>query len=135
MKPTDIPGAHDSSGFQLLSQLILAAPRATPSKRVGQFSEETCDQVLQMSQQQLDDLKRLAEKNHVIVRTFRSLQEIFAAGGNAAAAQWTANALQHEHARIDHALNFLQEICTALEKAGCRPTVIKSLDPWPRVHT
>ena len=137
MKPTDIPGAHSSFGFQLLSELILSAPevasRISPGheRSTGAFSDKTSEQVLQLSQQQLKDLKRLADKNHVIVRAFRSLQRIFEASGNAEAAEWTANALQHEHARIDHALSFLQEICTTLEKAGCRPTVIKSLDHWP----
>lgn len=137
MSSADTSRAHHSSGFQLLSELIFSAPQAAPDTfltnelPVEQISDKTCERVLRMSRQELEDLKRLAEKNHVIVRAFRLVQKVFEAAGNSQAAAWTANALQHEHARIEHALKFLQEICTAFEKAGCRPMVIKSLDHWP----
>jgi hypothetical protein len=46
-------------------------------------------------------------------------------------AEWAASALDAECARITNAISFLRVICSALDDAGCKVTVIKSLDHWP----
>lgn len=46
-------------------------------------------------------------------------------------AEGVAGAMLEEHARIEHALGFLTQICGALEDSGCPVIVIKSLDHWP----
>jgi len=80
---------------------------------------------------ELAELETLAMSNHVIMRSFESLQHILAAAGNSEGAEWIENAVQRERSRIHHALSFLDQICTTLENGGCPVTVIKSLDHWP----
>lgn len=79
----------------------------------------------------LEELRKLAMTNHVIVRAFEPLHRILATQGKTAEAEWVENALAAERARIDHAMNFLSRICQAFETAGSPVTVIKSLDHWP----
>ena len=73
----------------------------------------------------------LAHKNHVVVRWLQILpQTVFGAGS----AKWRSGhrpRLAEEHARIAHALPFLEAICNEFDTQGCDITVIKSLDHWP----
>lgn len=102
--------------LDLLSQLVLVRP----AEKAG-FP----------SAMGLAELEALAMSNHVILRAFEPLQAILAESGNAEGAEWVANSLQRERARINHALGYLKEICATLEDGGCPVTVMKSLDHWP----
>ncbi len=69
--------------------------------------------------------------NHVIMRSFAPLQNILQANGNNEGAERVSSAILREAQRINHAVDFLAQICAALEDGGCPVTVIKSLDHWP----
>jgi hypothetical protein len=85
----------------------------------------------ELDQKDFEDLKALAITNHVIVRSFPTLQRVLEARENTQTAEWAASAVQQEKERINHALGFLAQIVAALEEGGCPVTVIKSLDHWP----
>jgi hypothetical protein len=124
-----------STNLELLSELLLAPPPSL-SESAGKDPHETgsrrvheiCDS---LGLDDLESLGKLAMSNHVMMRSFAPLATILAAAGNGEAAEWVANGLQKEQARINHALEFLRQICAALEGGGCPVTVIKSLDHWP----
>jgi hypothetical protein len=121
--------------LQLLSELLLTAPSPAEATSLASsiegYAPRTREAVSTLEITDLEGLEALAVTNHVIMRSFVPLQQLLQAGGNSQAAAWTASALQRETARIDHALTFLQRICSALEEGGCPVTVIKSLDHWP----
>jgi hypothetical protein len=77
------------------------------------------------------DFLRYADMHHVTVRVFRVLQQAAEGPGNADLRQWCDQALKSERLRIDRALTFLSPVCMALDRAGAKTTVIKSLDHWP----
>ncbi len=133
------PVRDSSTNLQLLSRLLLSAPfsaqpsaeaRAIPGSIEAYFTT-IGELAAGLSQKDFEDLKALANTNHVIIRSLVPLQQVLHAEGNAQAGEWTAAAVQQEHARINHALDFLAQICTKLEEGGCPVTVIKSLDHWP----
>jgi len=72
-----------------------------------------------------------ADKHHVTVRVLRVLRNAADAAGDINVREWCEQALKNEHLRIDRALSFLAPICSGLDRAGCKATVIKSLDHWP----
>jgi Uncharacterised nucleotidyltransferase len=122
--------------LQLLSELSLTNAFALGTGGDGAHSSNAaltpCFQsFLENPERDLQGLADLANKNHVIMRCFTPLQRMLEAVGQTAAAEWVKNALAQEVARIDHALNYLEYICTAFERAGCQVAVIKSLDHWP----
>src|SRR5207302_7910904 len=45
--------------------------------------------------------------------------------------RWGEPLLASERQRVERGMDALAPICDALEAAGCRVTVIKSLDHWP----
>ena len=122
-----------TTNLRLLSELALACPSFPDiSMQVRAISKAESDELLSMlGERNLDDLEALAISNHVILRAFEPLQLMFEEAGNSRGAEWVANSVRLERARIDHALGFLEEICAALAKGGCPVTVIKSLDHWP----
>jgi hypothetical protein len=123
-----------SSYFRLLSELTLASEAAgarAPKSADRAYSRESLELVSRLEERDLEELARLAMKNHVIMRAFVRLREMLAAGGNPQQADEAARAVDQEQARIQHALSFLELITKALDQAGCKPTVIKSLDHWP----
>lgn len=127
-----------SKNLQLLSRLLLAPPFAASANEAHSVatalevdSTEIPEIAPALSQKDFEDLKALATTNHVILRAFAPLQQIFGAQGNKQAAECTASAVQQETERINHALDFLAQICSTLEDGGCPVTVIKSLDHWP----
>ena len=75
----------------------------------------------------------LAEAHHVVVRAMQALQGLAAGVSNTDLIQWASDALAKENARIENALKYLDSIVRELDAAGCRMTVIKSLDHWPDV--
>src|SRR5580704_13979640 len=119
-----------SKNLTLLSGLLLSTPTtADPATRaratsIDSYPGGTGDLISGLSLKELEDLKALAMTNHVIMRAFAPLQDLLEA-------QWTADAIRQESARIDHALGFLARIGSTLEEGGCPVTVIKSLDHWP----
>jgi hypothetical protein len=116
-KATAPKGANDSTtGLNLLSQLLLGG--AADNSEVTAYTAGD-----------LSALWHLAMSHHVIVRAFPRLQEMLAANGNVGA-EWVAQELIKEQARIEHAASFLSPICEELEEAG-EVVVIKSLDHWP----
>lgn len=123
--------------LQLLSELLFTDAASTSSD--GNFdrtspvkvSSRTAEVVRTLALPDLEELKSLAMTNHVIVRSFVCLASLLHAEGNAEGASWTLGVLDDEQKRIEHALGFLNEICTALENNGCSVAVIKSLDHWP----
>ncbi len=116
--------------FRLLSELVLSD---YPSNVGGGPVPHTkgSEHALRLSQPELEDLEALATSNHVILRSFPQLGLMLEAAGEQSRADRVENAVQREKVRIDHALGFLEEICSTLEKDGCPVTVIKSLDHWP----
>lgn len=124
-----------TSNLQLLSELLLAPPSAaevgTVSNGIEAYSFNTREQASALRPRELEQLTALAMTNHVIMRAFGPLQQILEAAGNREAAEVVATAIRQETGRIDHALNFLHQICSTLEAGGCPVTVIKSLDHWP----
>ena len=77
----------------------------------------------------LEELRALADSNHVIVRGLEAILALKA--GDEMCADWAAAALAAERQRINNAVPFLHAICGALAEAGHDATVIKSLDHWP----
>jgi len=118
-----------TKNLRLLSELLLtfvpssddASPTPADSLKIAST----------LSVRDLQDLEALAITNHVILRSFAPLLRLFEAGGNDEGAEWVSSAIQRETQRIDHAVDFLAQICGALEARGCSVTVIKSLDHWP----
>jgi hypothetical protein len=127
-----------SKNLRLLSELLLNTPVSAPSATEKQTSpslKNYSDQVAQLATalgpNDFESLKALANTNHVIMRAFPPLQQIFETQGRRDAAEWAEGAIQEETARINQALAFLARICTKLEEGRCPVIVIKSLDHWP----
>lgn len=115
--------------MDLLSRLLLP-PRnggfpASPSH------EELSHQLAQMTREEFDDLVSLSSLNHVMVRGLEVFLHLVRAQQNATRADWAADALATERARIAIAVEFLGEICDAFAERDYPVTVIKSLDHWP----
>lgn len=131
------PVQDSTKSVQLLSELIcnnagrpavsLGVRSTTPPTLSPRLAELTAA----LREEELPDLKSLAVSNHVIIRAFEVLGPLLDIEGNRQAAEWIHSAVEQERARIQHALGFLHEICSALEQRGCPVTVIKSLDHWP----
>jgi hypothetical protein len=116
--------------LRLLSELLLTPPFSLEAKdHVPSIESQQIASAL--GEQDLEDLEVLVSTNHVILRAFAPLQKLLETGGNRQGAEWIAASVQREAARISHALEFLQQICSTLEECGCPVTVIKSLDHWP----
>jgi hypothetical protein len=127
-----------TKNLELLSELLctglpsLSSPQGAVKIRPAMsVSARAAELASVLRHEDLEELRRLAVSNHVIMRAFESLAPILDVEGNRQGAEWVEHALNEERARIQHALNFLQEICLALQQAGCPATVIKSLDHWP----
>jgi len=108
--------------IRLLSQLVLAP--ATCESNVDLSSSD-------FGISDLQTIRDLANSNHVILRAFRPLELSLRADRKYEEAEWVMAAIDQEHARIKHAVGFLQQICAAMEEGGCPVVVIKSLDHWP----
>jgi hypothetical protein len=80
---------------------------------------------------QRQDFVDLADSNHVVVRAFEVINRVAGNRGSSEIQAWAVGILAGERARISHALNCLQTVCEALDEAGCRTAVMKTLDHWP----
>ena len=108
--------------IELLSQLALADDGAAAVEDLAPATEEVRAKFV-----------KLAHGHHVVVRALRPLQSAASAAGAAELADWATRSLAAEEARIANALEYLDAICRELELAGCRTTVMKSLDHWPDI--
>jgi hypothetical protein len=115
--------------LELLTELVLVpnVVRTSADSAVSRWF----DRHSPASSEALATLESLASSNHVILRAFVPLKEIFQAQGKTREADWLSDAIDRERSRIDHALNCLEQVCMTLEDNGCPVTVIKSLDHWP----
>lgn len=120
------PVRDSSQHLQLLSELLLTQPQ-----RLGEKSGRVQEWCATAGVSELQELTALAVNNHVILRAFDRLSARLDEAKNAEMAERVAAAMLDEHRRIEHALGFLTQICTALEDDGCPVIVIKSLDHWP----
>jgi hypothetical protein len=80
---------------------------------------------------QRQDFLDLADSNHVVVRAFEVINRVAGNRGLPELQAWAVGVLTAERARIANALTNLQRVCEALEEAGCRCVVMKTLDHWP----
>lgn len=110
--------ANLPKSFRLLSELLLGGTTRTARAAAG------------LESQDLAELTELAISHHVIMRSFPVLHQLMGDNGNAEGAEFVANAIEKERARIQHAVTFLDPITQALQPCG-RVIVIKSLDHWP----
>jgi hypothetical protein len=113
----------------LLSRLLLNSGDEgdVSSSRMSELSFE----IQNISRENFDYLVKLANSNHVIVRGLEVVLGILRKTEDATRIEWADAALAIERGRINTALKFLEEICTAFECDGKGVTVIKSLDHWP----
>lgn len=109
--------------MSILSRMLLG-------RQTGSASTATPDP-REMSRDQFDGLVTLASLNHVIVRGLMALLEDLRREEDEERIKWTESALAAEQSRIETAIGFLHEICSALENEGHDVAVIKSLDHWP----
>ena len=110
-----------TKNLELLSELLctglpsLSSPQGAVKIRPAMsVSARAAELASVLRHEDLEELRRLAVSNHVIMRAFESLAPILDVEGNRQGAEWVEHALNEERARIQHALNFLQEICLAL---------------------
>jgi hypothetical protein len=107
----------------LLSRLLLGRERYGRDFDVRELHE--------MSRDQFDNLVNLANLNHVVVRGLQTFPELASDRNDVARMEWAQDALLAEKARINNAIQYLREICSAFERSGHDVAVIKSLDHWP----
>jgi hypothetical protein len=113
----------------LLSRLLLA-PQGDDDSSTSALASLKSD-VKNISRAEFDDLVALANSNHVVIRGMEVFLGMMREAKDATRAEWAQTALAVEHARINTALKFLQDICTAIEDEKHDVTVIKSLDHLP----
>ena len=112
--------------MSILSRLLLAGPRKDAAQ-----GAEVVPEIYDMNCEQFDELAHLADLNHVIVRGMKVFREIAAARKDLARVEWAESAVAAEQARIQNAIKYLHDICSAVEIEGHGVTVIKSLDHRP----
>jgi hypothetical protein len=87
--------------------------------------------ITNINRDEFEDLLKLADSNHVVVRGFEIALKILRDAQDDMRAEWVLTALEAERARVKNAIPFLHAICAAFEEEGLDATVIKSLDHWP----
>jgi len=107
-------------------------PRIFLCKLLFAASRDPDPRLFDLSFDEFQSMRTLAESHHVIVRCMESLRGIVAAtGDNNDRYEWAVDALEQERARIQLATSFLDEIVQVLAQESCAAIVIKSLDHWP----
>ena len=107
----------------LLSRLLL--------RRDGNGGGADFPELGEMTRDQFDQLVLLADLNHVIFRGLEVVLENAYAHKDRPRIEWAEKALASERDRIQTALHYLEDICSAFETGGHDVAVIKSLDHWP----
>lgn len=114
------PSTTTKASMSLLSHLVFSRQSAVEMP-----------ELYAMSRPQFDELVELAALNHVIVRGLNTFREIARERKDQERVDWADGALTVECARIEKAIRYLHDICSAIETAGHDVAVIKSLDHWP----
>lgn len=125
MISTPIRQFPSEKSLNLLSRLLLERG-ADGALKSGLRSE-----LLSLSHAQLEDMLRLAQLNHVVIRGLEAFEVIVREARDTERAGWARRALDAERSRIDTAALFLDEICAVFVDNGYGVSVIKSLDHWP----
>lgn len=125
------PVRDSTRDLELLSELLVGSAGKDGAELLAQDEDRTVDAIHRFNTGDVGRIASLANSNHVIIRSFEPLRELFADFGKYEEARQASEILRVETARIDHALGFLNQICSTLEEGGCPITVIKSLDHWP----
>jgi hypothetical protein len=102
----------------------------SPDANLGPVSSEL-EYVARLDEAGREEFISYADKHHVTVRVLRVIRNAADAAGEITVREWCEQALKNEHLRVERALSFLAPICAGLDRAGCKTTVIKSLDHWP----
>ncbi len=123
------PQRTTQSSMAFLSRLLLL-PQRSDASPAGTL-HELVPELRSLSKMRFDELVTLANLNHVIVRALDVFLDLARQDNDATHAQWATTALIAERSRIDTAVKFLREICTAFEEEAHNVAVIKSLDHWP----
>jgi hypothetical protein len=108
--------------IELLSLLALAGDGAVAVRELAPATNEVRAAFV-----------KLAHGHHVVIRAVRPLQSAATAARSSELADWATRTLAAEETRIANALEHLDAICRELESAGCRTTIMKSLDHWPDI--
>jgi len=126
MTPTIFSPFGSSKSLSILSRLLLGGNDASFPTVV-----EPGQGITQISRAEFDDLLALANSNHVVMRGLGAFRRVANEAGDQTRAEWAADAIAAEGARIENATSSLRTICDAFEAEGLDITVIKSLDHWP----
>jgi len=126
-KPVTKTLPHQS--MSLLSRLLLASPVDDDSS--SPVMAELKLEVRNISRDEFNELVKLANSNHVIVRSMEAFLDMMHEAKDDIRAAWAQTALAAKQARIATALIFLEEICSTFEYEKHEVAVIKSLDHWP----
>lgn len=123
------PPLNSSKSLIVLSRLLLPPGRGnSPLSAAG---TELDLGIADISREEFEDVLALADSHHVVVRGFEVFLQIMRRANDNRRAEWAADALAAERARIENAMTFLQRICATFQSEGYDITVIKSLDHWP----
>jgi hypothetical protein len=128
MPQPSTPRASDQS-ITVLSRLLIS-----PLKGDTSFSSITpglTSGITEIGRDAFEDLLRLANSNHVVVRGLEVFLKIMRDAQDEMRSEWAESALAAERTRIKNAVSFLHEICATFAEEGYDVTVIKSLDHWP----
>lgn len=112
----------------LLSRLLLQ-----PGNTAGGHSDAARlrTQIQCLPRNEFEDLVKLAQTNHVIVRGLEAFLNLAREAQDSQRMEWANEALSAERARIAVATQLLHEICDAFKESQLNVMVIKSLDHWP----
>lgn len=116
-----------------LSRLVLrgySADFCVPNEELKPIIPDF-EYVASLDESERADFLRFADMHHVTVRALQILEKAATVSGNESLRDWCQRALSKERFRIHHAVKSLAPVCQALETAGAKVTVIKSLDHWP----
>ncbi|MFP5236548.1 MAG: hypothetical protein ACLGSD_11655 [Acidobacteriota bacterium] len=113
--------------LDLLSRILLTPQTGEAAWKFDALRRD----LLEISRKQFDDLLRLADLNHVVIRAMDVMLQMAAKDGDGTRGEWAREALQAERSRIACAVGFLSEINAAFAEEGLKAIVIKSLDHWP----
>jgi hypothetical protein len=116
-----MPATSEKQVIQALSSLVLKPQTAqVPIRYLATLTE-----------QNLLDVRQMAESHHVVVRALSLVRDQACALGFRTLSNWATQILNEEHARIENAIAHLGQIVSTLQSSGCAIVVMKSLDHWP----
>ncbi len=111
----------------MLSDVLLR----TRSQGAYHGSDDVLRAILNLSEEDLESIVKLANKHHVVIRALEPLCALMSVARKDAYAARLNQIIRGEQQRIQDALVSLEKICEGLRSEGCEITLIKSLDHWP----